>query len=218
MTSSRKGIFIDMDGVFAEYRRPDPLVLDPTPISRLNDLVAKDPEHTDVILSSSWRLREDGLDKAQTALRKYGYNGPDLICLPKHYAMKHLLSGSSSPYCDVGPDVLGYLSEHPEITHYVIFDDSRDTLEWVWDHVVYIHDRITEEDAFLASEILKENPTPEESVRLIAKQFVRDAYALKHESCRNSVYRELHALASVRPELAEGLRAVAEKALRGELP
>jgi hypothetical protein len=108
-----KVIFLDIDGVLNCDATPNPrnfpYVMDDTLLARFQQLVIK--TQATVVLSSTWRSDPIGL----LAARYYKVPFDDVCAdMPE------------SPRCE---EIISWLREHPDVTRYIVLDDSDDCLD-----------------------------------------------------------------------------------------
>lgn len=127
-----KVIFLDIDGVLNHENHYKWLMEtdEPTPLQRFYPYSEFNPEsctilnkiieETDakIVLSSSWRL--DGINKMNSLFKYFG--------LPRIYDITPSLCNKFGSLCR-GKEIDAWLSEHPEVTKYVILDDDTDMEE-----------------------------------------------------------------------------------------
>lgn len=118
---SRKIIFLDIDGVlnssefndiYRELFVIDPVeydILDSGPIILVSDIVFN--TGAEVVLSSSWREDEDAVWRAEQQLARYGVEIVDQTPLFGRNARRD-------------DEINAWLDQHPEVTNYVILDDT----------------------------------------------------------------------------------------------
>jgi Swiss Army Knife RNA repair-like protein len=111
--SSRKVIFLDIDGVLNCDKTPNPrkfpYVVDKRLLARLKKLLNQ--TRAKIVLSSSWRLDPVGLLAA-----KY-WDVPFIDTLP------------DIPKKTRRDEILSWLSNNPQVTRYAIIDDEDDELD-----------------------------------------------------------------------------------------
>lgn len=112
-----KVLFLDIDGVLNCDSTKEKINLFTGLDTRLlNKFLtwAKDKPDLAVVLSSTWRTKED----FWPYLRERGLSWIDIT--PDH--SKHAIGEDRTR----GAEVLSWLSKHPEVTHYALLDDSQD--------------------------------------------------------------------------------------------
>lgn len=128
-----KVIFLDIDGVLNHEKHYKWLMEtdEPTPLQQVYPYSEFNPEsckilnriidETDakIVLSSSWRL--DGINRMNSLFKHFG--------LPRIYDITPSLCGRFGSLCR-GKEIDKWLSEHPEVTKYVILDDDTDMEEY----------------------------------------------------------------------------------------
>ena len=128
-----KVIFLDIDGVFNHEKHYKWLIEtdEPTPLQQVYPYSEFNPEsckilnriidETDakIVLSSSWRL--DGINRMNSLFKHFG--------LPRIYDITPSLCGRFGSLCR-GKEIDKWLSEHHEVTKYVILDDDTDMEEY----------------------------------------------------------------------------------------
>ena len=120
---SRKIIFLDIDGVlnsseFDDHCREtygvDPVfddILDAEAILTLRYII--DETGAEVVMSSSWREYPEAKERAVTQMKCYGVEVVDstpILQGPKEWGYRN-------------GEILAWLSEHPDVTNYLILDD-----------------------------------------------------------------------------------------------
>lgn len=128
-----KVLFLDIDGVLNHEKHYKWLMEtdEPTPLQRVYPYSEFNPEsckilnriidETDakIVLSSSWRL--DGINRMNSLFKHFG--------LPRIYDITPSLCIRFGSLCR-GKEIDKWLSEHPEVTKYVILDDDTDMEEY----------------------------------------------------------------------------------------
>ena len=128
-----KVIFLDIDGVLNHEKHYKWLIEtdEPTPLQQVYPYSEFNPEsckilnriidETDakIVLSSSWRL--DGINRMNSLFKHFG--------LPRIYDITPSLCGRFGSLCR-GKEIDKWLSEHHEVTKYVILDDDTDMEEY----------------------------------------------------------------------------------------
>lgn len=115
-----KVLFLDIDGVVncetTSQRHRGFIGIDPY----MAFLVGKIVMYTDckVVLSSSWRCSEDGIEEVKAQVCELFDTTPIL-------GRPH---GAGMEYCERGREINVWLEEHPEVTRYAILDDENDML------------------------------------------------------------------------------------------
>jgi HAD domain in Swiss Army Knife RNA repair proteins len=108
-----KAIFLDIDGVLNCDATPNPrrlpYIVDGRLLARFRDLV--DATQATVVLSSTWRVDPVGLLAAKFYEVPFSDVCPDM---------------PDAPRCE---ELLHWLRAHPEVTRYVVLDDSDDCLD-----------------------------------------------------------------------------------------
>jgi hypothetical protein len=111
--SLMKAIFLDIDGVLNCDATPNPrklpYIVDEHLLARFRELV--DATQAKVILSSTWRVDPVGLLAAKFHQVPYDDVCPDM---------------PDAPRCE---EMVAWLRRHPEVTRYVVLDDSDDCLD-----------------------------------------------------------------------------------------
>ena len=140
----KKIILLDIDGVLNSEINQDynfskgrwssrNLVLDSDAIRCLKEIV--DKTGAEIILSSTWRYpdEDDSFVSKENFIRQLGLSGMTL-------------SGETPqlPEYDRAAEILAYLNEHPEVTHFVIIDDDIDLMkhEELRKHLLHTNYRI----------------------------------------------------------------------------
>jgi len=122
--STRRIIFLDIDGVLAPIRRWDRYgELDPGCIQVLNDIVTR--AGADVVVSSTWRYGKT-VAELQATLESQGFAGSVVDTTP-----------TGAPGSDRGEEIAAWLAEHA-VDGYVIIDDHIDMGE-LGAHLVQTH-------------------------------------------------------------------------------
>ena len=122
--STRRIIFLDIDGVLAPIRRWDRYgELDPGCIQVLNDIVTR--AGADVVVSSTWRYGKS-VAELQATLESQGFAGSVVDTTP-----------TGAPGSDRGEEIAAWLAEHA-VDGYVIIDDHIDMGE-LGAHLVQTH-------------------------------------------------------------------------------
>jgi hypothetical protein len=111
--SVMKAIFLDIDGVLNCNDTPNPrkfpYIVDDVLLARFCDLVVA--SQATVVLSSTWRVDPIGLLAAKFFKVPFADVCPDF---------------PDAPRCE---ELLSWLRDHPEVTRYVVLDDSDDCLD-----------------------------------------------------------------------------------------
>lgn len=151
-----KIIFLDIDGCLNHYfwyisKKPiENLVsfdedLDPACIERINKLCSE--TNAKVVISSDWRIDSYYKERLERA-------GLQNIIGHTPITVFNIFKGGKN--CSRGEEIATWLSNHPEVTNYVIIDDRTDFLEEQIIHYVHInpHFGLTDEDIDNAKIIL----------------------------------------------------------------
>ena len=161
----KKVIFLDIDGVLNNFKTPCDVIVehhdliqgvDTRKVKRLAKIV--EATGASIILSSDWRYGWYADGEGNWMHANY---------LNKKFAKENLIIEEKTPYnpitCERGPEIHQYLQEHPEVTDWVILEDT----DWdsfyeypdVMRHWVHTDGRIglTEKDAAAAISILEGN-------------------------------------------------------------
>ena len=126
-------IFLDMDGVLQSPRYCVAIgetgllsALEPAAMHMLRNLVVE--SDAKIVLSSSWRL---GMDNPSTIKKIFQCCGFKALAAAFHDDWKtRYISGYR------GDEIADWLSNHPEISNYLILDDDSDMLESQKEHFV----------------------------------------------------------------------------------
>lgn len=106
--------------------------LDPRAIKCFNKVI--DASSAKIVISSTWR---HGTDEYFESLKEYlkvcGVKGEIIGRTPSH----RRFSASRYVHYQRGNEIQDWLSEHPEVTHFVVFDDDSD-MDAVRDNFVHI--------------------------------------------------------------------------------
>lgn len=118
-----KTVFLDLDGVlnFWGWHEPDLAkyqdywtgrCLEPCCVEAFNAFIVE--VRAKIVISSSWRIRPEydgNLPALVAALREGGVQGDIIDVTPRLFTERQA-------------EILDWLNEHPEVTHYVAFDDD----------------------------------------------------------------------------------------------
>ncbi len=124
-------IFLDIDGVLNNHntkqRMHGCIGIDPTNVVNLNKLLQY--VDADVIVSSTWRVLHP-LPAIQKWLKAAGFKGR--------------ISGRTEEIIaayDRGEEIQAWLTENPDVMHFVIFDDDSDMAHLI-DHLIQTDHRV----------------------------------------------------------------------------
>lgn len=130
-----KILFLDFDGVMNFWpKTPQDAIdlggyctakcLEPCRVKILNQFVAE--TGVKIVVSSSWRRHPDYLN-----------NLPALIGMMREAGVVGEIIGVTPSFGYRDEEILEWLSEHPEVTNYVAFDDDRFDMGKLGDHFVH---------------------------------------------------------------------------------
>lgn len=137
-----KVIFLDFDGVInnRDFRnnnkdRKNPSAfqrdlseIDPEMVAKIQQII--DATDAKIVISSSWRLIRE-LDHLRSVLMHLGL-GAEVIDFTPHFGMVDSQRGD---------EICAWLSKHPEVTSFVVIDDSKD-MRGVFGNLVRTHDMV----------------------------------------------------------------------------
>ena len=114
-----KAIFLDIDGVlnnlFTDEFTPDGFVgISETLSDHLTNIIDTEPDVIKVVLSSSWKLMEEGTADYEYMMLRLSEADAAPIGFTEEPDEEGMLRGKG---------ILNYLDEHEEITEFVILDD-----------------------------------------------------------------------------------------------
>lgn len=151
-----KAVFLDIDGCLNHilwYKSKKPIEnsisfdedLDPTCIERINNLCLE--TDSKVVISSDWRISSCYKERLERA-------GLKNIIGHTPITVFNIFKGGKS-LCR-GEEIKMWLSDHPEITNYVIIDDRTDFLKEQLDHFIQVdpYYGLTDKDIDKAKNIL----------------------------------------------------------------
>jgi hypothetical protein len=141
-----KVIFLDIDGVLNSYWffrfaaeskldiAPPHNAIDRKAVRWLNALVEE--TGAKVVISSTWRLLWP-LDEVVDALLDKGFGGQVIDKTPD-LQRRAQRNGATTDMPQRGDEIRAWLDEHPEVTAFVVFDDS-DDMDAVRDNFVWVN-------------------------------------------------------------------------------
>jgi len=107
-----------------------------------------------IVISSTWRM--NGLDEMKAMWKHREIAGEVIDITPVHMTRRGIDNLSFTERCERGNEIKEWLSLHPEVESYVIFDDDNDMLPEQKDNFIQTDEAygITLKDAEKAIEIL----------------------------------------------------------------
>ena len=138
-----KVIFLDVDGVLNTFGNGGHFTVSKRRVKKLQNLV--EATKALLVLSSTWRNHTYHLRRLKT---KLAYRGMSL------FSMTSNLEGFN---ISRGMEIQDWLDRHPNVSSYVILDDSSDMLEEQFPHFVNTdpYKGLTDEDVNRAIQILE---------------------------------------------------------------